>query len=263
MALSALSPARVVGVLLIMAPAAEAFLAPALAPRVASGRLHTSLADCTHKRGSGKLRMGRSLRMGLTGGIGESLLDWERERDDEKDDGMFYDSPRLVYHQDHESLGRLTSLYAQVLPAEGLLVDLMASWTSHLPEKSRFSKVVGVGMNLAELQSNPQLDEWRVHDLNADPALPLPEAHADAVIIAAGLQYLTHPEHVLADLRRVLRSEASVLVVSWTDNFFAGKAIRGWKERDSESRVGLVLRLLADAGFENATFHREISADPV
>lgn len=176
-----------------MAPAAEAFLAPALAPRVASGRLHTSLADCTHKRGSGKLRMGRSLRMGLTGGIGESLLDWERERDDEvpprdnmqwqvsflvwraccsavaplsrqvsfplrhcdrcwrggvalssrkspqKDDGMFYDSPRLVYHQDHESLGRLTSLYAQVLPAEGLLVDLMASWTSHLPEKSRCS----------------------------------------------------------------------------------------------------------------------------
>ena len=154
--------------------------------------------------------------------------------DTQDDDSVFYSLPRLVYHQDHESIGRLTNLYAELLPECGDIADIMSSWTSHLPEQAKYSRVVGIGMNRAELLSNPRLDEARVQDLNADPAIALPSAYADAVTIASGMQYLTRPEEVLADVRRVLRDTDSKLVLSWTDNFFPSKATRAWRERDAE-----------------------------
>ena len=72
-----------VALALLLAPTSEAFIAPALAPRVASGRLCTGIRPSEPKCAPAKLRLGRPLRVGLTGGVGESLLDWERERDDE------------------------------------------------------------------------------------------------------------------------------------------------------------------------------------
>ena len=46
-----------------------------------------------------------------------------------------------------------------------------------MPEDRTFARVEGIGMNEAELKSNPRLDSWRVQDLvranaseNAKPA---------------------------------------------------------------------------------------------
>ena len=48
------------------------------------------------------------------------------------------------------------------------LLDLMSSWVSHLPEEVVYRRVAGLGMNAAELEANPRLDERRVQDLNED-----------------------------------------------------------------------------------------------
>lgn len=49
------------------------------------------------------------------------------------------------------------------------MLDLMSSWVSHLPPEVTYTKVVGHGMNAAELARNPCLDSWWVRDLNKDP----------------------------------------------------------------------------------------------
>jgi hypothetical protein len=72
------------------------------------------------------------------------LQSWERERDDETDDAYFYSSPRLVYHQDHDSLARLTALYRQLLPSGCTVVDLMSSWISHLPQDIEYASIIGI-----------------------------------------------------------------------------------------------------------------------
>ena len=55
----------------------------------------------------------------------------------------------------------------------------MSSWVSHFRTPPR--RVVGLGMNAAELRANPLPAEHVVHDLNADPVLPFEdEAFDDA-----------------------------------------------------------------------------------
>src|SRR6478672_4880721 len=55
------------------------------------------------------------------------------DRIDEEDDAAFYEEPRLVYHIDDHAVAALTGFYRALLPAGGVLLDLMSSWVSHLP----------------------------------------------------------------------------------------------------------------------------------
>jgi hypothetical protein len=48
------------------------------------------------------------------------------------------------------------------------VLDLMSSWTSHLPDDLKVKRLVGVGMNEEELRANPLLTERRVLDLNQE-----------------------------------------------------------------------------------------------
>lgn len=59
----------------------------------------------------------------------------------------------------------------------------MSSWVSHLPPEVKYSRVVGHGMNAAELQKNKQLDDFFVRDLNQDPdGWALGDQTMDAVV---------------------------------------------------------------------------------
>src|SRR5438270_65351 len=93
-------------------------------------------------------------------------------RDDESRDDHFYRVPRKVVHIDDGALAALGHLYAEVMPADGRLLDLMSSWRSHLPAEFRAGEVVGLGMNADEMADNPRLSRFVVHDLNAQPRLP-------------------------------------------------------------------------------------------
>src|SRR5437773_9707558 len=93
-------------------------------------------------------------------------------RHDETPDTEFYGYPHKVVHIDDGAIAALGRLYAEVLPANGRLLDVMSSWRSHLPKGLQVKEVVGLGLNAEEMADNPQLSKSIVHDLNHDPRLP-------------------------------------------------------------------------------------------
>jgi len=63
------------------------------------------------------------------------------------------------------------------------VLDLMSSWVSHLPPEVKYGKVVGHGLNAAELARNKRLDSFFVRDLNSEPdGWSLADGSFDAVI---------------------------------------------------------------------------------
>ena len=50
---------------------------------------------------------------------------------------------------------------------DAVVLDLMSSWVSHLPQDRRYKEVIGHGLNAQELQRNKQLDRWFVRCAHA------------------------------------------------------------------------------------------------
>jgi hypothetical protein len=174
---------------------------------------------------------------------------------DTEEDEHFYEPPRLVCHIDDSAIAALTDLYRTVLPAGGVLLDLMSSWVSHLPPEIGYAEVIGHGMNAAELAANPRLSRWFVQNLNRDTALPLGDAGLDAAMICVSIQYLQQPVAVLRELSRVLRPGAP-LVISFSNRCFWTKAVAIWRALDDEGHARLVESYLRHAGFERIETHR-------
>ena len=107
---------------------------------------------------------------------------------DDEPDELFYEPPRLVTHIDDNAIAAVTAFYRQVLPAGGVLLDLMSSWVSHLPPEIDYAEVLGHGMNATELAANPRFSRWFVHNLNRDPQLPLAAASVDPAMICVSVQ---------------------------------------------------------------------------
>lgn len=159
-------------------------------------------------------------------------------RADERADAEFYAEPRRVVHLDEGAIGAVRRLYAEVLPADGVVLDLMSSWRSHLPE-GLARRVVGLGMNAEEMADNPQLDDVVVHDLNRHPTLAWPDASFDAVVCCVSVQYLVRPVEVFAEVARVLRS-GSPFVVTFSNRCFPPKAIAAWLYTGDDEHLALV-----------------------
>lgn len=157
---------------------------------------------------------------------------------DEEDDRAFYDFPRRVVHIDDGAIARLASLYERLLPARGVVLDLMASWRSHVPPSFQ-GRVVGVGMNAEEMADNPHLAGAVVRDLNHDPRLPFREAAFDAAVCAVSVQYLTRPVEVFREVGRTLRPGAP-FVVSFSNRCFPTKAVALWRSTDDEEHAEIV-----------------------
>src|SRR3989442_5402213 len=124
---------------------------------------------------------------------------------DASEDELFYEPPRLVVHIDDGAIASLTELYRAVLPAGGVLLDLMSSWVSHVPPEIGYAQVIGHGMNATELAANPRLSRWFVQDLNRETGLPLDAASLDGAMICVSIQYLQQPVAVLREVARLLR----------------------------------------------------------
>jgi hypothetical protein len=184
---------------------------------------------------------------------------------DPGDDADFYAQARLVTHIDDNAIATLTDFYRQVLPPGGVLLDLMSSWVSHLPDDVAYDEVIGHGMNVTELAANPRLTRRFVQDFNQDPILPLADASVDAVMICVSIQYLQKPAAVLSEARRVLKSGAPI-VVSFSNRCFPTKAVAVWRALDGVGHARLVDIYLRRAGFAETKIHRLIegwSSDPL
>ena len=169
------------------------------------------------------------------------------ERLDDTPDAQFYAAPRLVTHIDAAAIAAVTQLYREVLPPGGVILDLMSSWVSHLPPEIVYRRVVGLGLNGAELAANPRLDERIVQDLNRVPRLPFGDAEFDGAGICVSIQYLTRPVAVFRELARVLRPGAP-LVVTFSNRCFPTKAVAIWRALDDQGHRQLVRRYFETAG---------------
>ena len=161
-------------------------------------------------------------------------------RGDESDDAEFYARDRFVSHLDSTALSTVEDLIGWLISSpDPAILDLMASWDSHIPEVVRPSKVVGLGLNRNELAMNRMLTEYVVHDLNGNPSLPFEEATFDAVLCTVSVDYMTRPVDVFREVGRVLKPGGLYLVI-FSNRMFPPKAVKVWQDSSEEERLELV-----------------------
>lgn len=185
------------------------------------------------------------------------------QRIDESDDNLFYAAPRFVVHIDDGAIAKVGDIYARILPQGGAILDLMSSWRSHLPAHVRPSRLVGLGMNRAEMEDNPALTEIVVHNLNREPRMPFSDAEFDGAVVTVSVQYMARPVEIFSDVARVLGPGAP-FAVTFSNRMFPTKAVAIWHHLSEWDRVQLVGRYFMDsARFENmGVIDRSSPTDP-
>ena len=166
-------------------------------------------------------------------------------RMDESSDGRFYEPTRLVTHIDDDAIRAVGDLYAERALHLGHVLDLMSSWVSHFYVQPR--ELTIIGMNEIELAHNSMATNRIVHDLNADPRIPLAEGSVDHLTCAVSVDYLTRPIDVLRDAARVVRV-GGVAVITFSNRCFPTKAIQGWLDTDDETHCAIVQTYFELAG---------------
>jgi SAM-dependent methyltransferase len=161
-------------------------------------------------------------------------------RIDEENDAVFYARDRFVSHLDSAALATVEEIIGQLFVEDiPVILDLMASWDSHVPSTLQPGKLIGLGLNDNELSANEALSEYLVQDLNATPELPFPGDSIDAVICTVSVEYLTRPWQVFREVGRVLKP-GGLFLVTFSNRFFPSKSVKIWRECREEERVLLV-----------------------
>ena len=189
------------------------------------------------------------------------LSDADRDKLDRSDDALFYAEPRFVHHLDASFRARLTTLYRERIPPCAVVLDLMSSWVSHLPEDLTYQEVIGHGLNAEELAANPRLDRHWVQNLNTDQRLPLADNSVDVALIVAGWQYLQQPEAVAAELLRVVRPRGEV-IVAFSNRMFFQKAPQIWTEGGDRDHLATVAKVLLAQGWSKPQLLAEDTPAP-
>ena len=161
-------------------------------------------------------------------------------RIDERPDPEFYARDRMVSHLDSRARQTVAELIGGLVtePAPCIL-DLMASWDSHLPPGLQPGKMIGLGLNENELKANQALTDYLIHDLNAAPELPLADREFDAVLNVASVDYLIRPMEVFAEVGRVLKPGDLFLVI-FSNRWFEPKVTEMWQFTPESRRPDLV-----------------------
>jgi SAM-dependent methyltransferase len=152
-------------------------------------------------------------------------------RQDNGDDLDFYASPRLVTHIDESETGTLTRYYAETIPRDAVL-DLMSSWVSHLQADLSTREVIGHGMNATEFNAIRASTDSLSRILIATLSCRCPMPSVDAILYCVGVQYLTRPLSLFAEVRRVLRPDG-VIIASYSNRCFPMKACQIASKGDS------------------------------
>ncbi|KGG11906.1 MULTISPECIES: class I SAM-dependent methyltransferase [Prochlorococcus] len=178
------------------------------------------------------------------------LEDYQRYKEDNDDDELFYTYPRFVNHLDDSFRKRLTQLYRDKINVDNVVLDLMSSWTSHLPEEIIYQRVVGHGLNLQELQRNNRLDSFWTQNFNVNQILPLEDNSIDTCLMVAAWQYLQYPEELSFELRRVIK-EGGQLIVSFSNRAFWVKSPQVWVTSSDSERINYVRQVLERQGWHS------------
>ena len=179
---------------------------------------------------------------------GQELRREAFSRLDESDDRLFYAKDRFVDHLDTIALATVEQIIGDVITQTNpVILDLMAGWNSHIPDRLHPSRMVGLGLNENELRQNKALSEHLIHDLNRDPHLPFPAETFDAVINTVSIDYMTRPVEVFSAVANILKKRGLLLVI-FSNRMFPQKAVKIWKESSEEERVLLVEGFFRQSG---------------
>ena len=169
-------------------------------------------------------------------------------RADQSDDQLFYAKERMVSHLDATARQTVRRIIQTLITEEKpAMLDLMASWDSHIPPELGPSEVVGLGLNRAELDANPLLTGRVYHDLNRDPALPFAAKRFDAVINVVSVDYLTRPVEIFKEVARTLKPGGLFLII-FSNRWFEPKVTNIWRRASENERICLVQEWLESAG---------------
>ena len=158
---------------------------------------------------------------------------------DESPDPDFYDMPRKVVHIDDHAIAAIKQFFRDTLPTDGVILDLMSSWRSHWPRALSKQQLVGLGMNAEEMSENPDLDDFVIHDLNANPQLPFEDATFDAVVVTVSIQYMTRPVDVFREVNRILKP-SGLFAVIFSNRMFPTKAVAIWRSLNDRQHAELI-----------------------
>jgi len=190
-----------------------------------------------------------------------SFTDTDFIRQDESDDGLFYESPRLVYHIDDAAVSALTSYYAENIPDGADVLDICSSWVSHYPTSWKGGNVVGLGMNEYELSQNKQLSSYDVKNLNNDPSFPYEDESFDVVTCVVSIDYLNKPQQVFKEIGRVLRP-GGVCMLSMSNRCFPTKAFQIWLRTNDVEHIFVVGSFFHYSGLFEPPKCDDISPNP-
>lgn len=169
-------------------------------------------------------------------------------REDESADKNFYETVRLVNHLDDTALATVKELIGSLIYENNpIILDLMASWNSHIPPSLVPARMVGLGMNACELERNKSLSEFIVQDLNINPFLPFEDDTFDVVLNTVSIEYLTKPVEVFKEVGRILKPGGLFLVI-FSNRWFPEKVVKIWELATEKERIELVKAYFIDAG---------------
>ena len=179
----------------------------------------------------------------------EVLENYQRRKLDETNDENFYADPKFVYHLDSNFRKYLSKIYEVEINDYSTVVDLMSSWDSYLPPKKTYKKVIGHGLNEAELMKNKILNSFWIQNFNTNQTIPLDTESVDYCLMVAAWQYLQYPEKLSKEIARILSNRGRI-IVSFSNRAFWHKAPNIWTTSSEEGRLKYVRKVLISNGFE-------------
>ena len=178
----------------------------------------------------------------------EVLSNHQRKKLDESNDEEFYSSPKFVYHLDANFRRNLSELYEREIDNNSIVLDLMSSWDSYLPEEKKYKKVIGHGLNKQELEKNKIFDSFWIQNFNLNQEIPLDNESVDYCLMVAAWQYLQYPENLTREIARILSSQGK-FIIAFSNRAFWHKAPNIWTTSSEEERVKYVRKVLITNGF--------------
>ena len=173
----------------------------------------------------------------------------QRQKSDESNDLEFYSNPKFVYHLDANFRKYLTFLYDKEINNNSIILDLMSSWDSYLPKNKTYKKIIGHGMNNAELERNKSLDKYWIQNFNTDQTVPLKNESIDYCLMIAAWQYLQYPEKISLEISRILSNEGK-FIIAFSNRAFWSKSPNIWTYSNEEERINYVRDILIHNGFK-------------
>ena len=178
----------------------------------------------------------------------EVLSNYQRKKLDESNDAEFYSDPKFVYHLDANFRQYLVSIYKNEIVNNSTVLDLMSSWDSYLPNKKKYKKVIGHGLNKQELEKNKIFDSYWIQNFNLNQEIPLENNSVDYCLMVAAWQYLQYPENLTREISRILNNNGKI-IISFSNRAFWHKAPNIWTSSTEEERVKYVRKVLISNGF--------------